>query len=308
MRLAGRPQQQRRRVHGTARHDDERRLDSTRLAVPVDFDRLDLPARGIGQQASREGVGPEGHGRLLQRLADAADLGVALRVDLARKRVTRVAEHATARLARPQYPERQRRRVQPQALELLDDRRDGGRVRHRLVRIRRPRRLRRIHAMLSAHVVQLLRSLVVRLERLVRDRPRRRDTVCVLDRLEVLATQPIEDAAPELRVAADAIVRVRPKRPAASIEPSLGDAVAKVLPHRLRIPVFVFLRDEITTFENEDAGGRTRQRLSDRPAAGPAADDDDVEAFVPHREEGRAPSTGPPSALRPVGRWRQSDP
>ena len=61
----------------------------------------------------------------------------------------------------------------------------------------------------AADVVEALGAIVVRRERLVIDRPGRRDAVDVLDRLEVLAAQPVEHAAPELRVAADAVVRVR---------------------------------------------------------------------------------------------------
>ena len=45
MRVVRRPQQQRGGVHRAARHDDERRLDTKRLAVPLDLDRLDLSRR-----------------------------------------------------------------------------------------------------------------------------------------------------------------------------------------------------------------------------------------------------------------------
>jgi hypothetical protein len=48
--------------------------------------------------------------------------------------------------------------------------------------------------------------------------------------------------------------------------------------------------------------------VGDRPAAGAAADDDDVEAFVPHPEGGRPPATGPPPAPRCAQTRRKSGP
>ena len=102
----------------TAPHDDddERRLDahaSRRRARPR-RPRPSCPrASVISRRAQR--AGPQRHVRRASRGPDAADLGVALRVDAARKRVAGVAEHAAVRLAGIDQPERQRRRVQPLA-------------------------------------------------------------------------------------------------------------------------------------------------------------------------------------------------
>ena len=68
----------------------------------------------------------------------------------------------------------------------------------------------------AVHFVHRFGAIVVRRERVVIDRPRRRDAVDVLDGLEVFRPQPVHHRAPELGVAADAVVRVRPERLAGS--------------------------------------------------------------------------------------------
>ena len=143
--------------------------------------------------------------------------------------------------------------MQAKLPQLGDDIRHARRVRNRLVRERSARDFRGVDAVLSAHVIQPLGALVKRLERLVVDRPRRRDAVHVLDRLEVFAPETVEDAAPELRVAADAVVRVRAKLAAALVEPAFRDPVAEILPDRFGAPVLLFLRNEVAAFEDEDA-------------------------------------------------------
>ncbi len=282
MRRAGGSQEQRRRVDRSAGDDEHGRIDSTRLTIPLHLDGLDRAAGGIGDEAARARVRPEADIWLLYRMTDAAHVGVALRVDLARERVAGVTEHAAAGLTGPQQPERQRRRMQAESLQLVNDVRHAGRVGNGLVRKRPARHFRRIDAVLSAHVVQALGPPVERLERLVVDRPRRGDAVDVLDRLEVFAPEAVEHAAPELGVPADTVVRVRLKLAAALIEPALLDPVAEMFPDRFRAPVLVFLRNKISALENEDARRGAGQRLRQRPAAGAAADDDDVVAFVPH--------------------------
>src|SRR6185436_8477928 len=112
--------------------------------------------------------------------------------------------------------------------------------------------------------------------RVVADRPGRRDAVGVPHLLEVLAAQPVEDAPPELGVAADAVVRVGTELAAVLVEPALVDAVAEVLPDRLRVPVLIFLRDEVAALEDERPGARAGERVRERAAACAAADDDDV--------------------------------
>ena len=100
----------------------------------------------------------------------------------------------------------------------------------------------------------------------------------MLDLLEVLAAEPIQHAAPELRVAADAVVRVGAELAAALVNPVFVDAVAKMLPHGLRIPVLCFLRDEVAALDDEDARAGARERMRNSATASTAPDDDDVEA------------------------------
>src|SRR6187402_2538260 len=109
--------------------------------------------------------------------------------------------------------------MQSEPAKTLDDLRDGGRVRNRRERIRSPRRFGWIDSRLATHLIKLLRSLVVRLERLVVDRPRGRHAIDVLDRLKIFAAQPVQHAAPELGISPNAVVRVWLKFAAVPVEP-----------------------------------------------------------------------------------------
>src|SRR4030095_2651296 len=91
-----------------------------------------------------------------------------------------------------------------------------------------------------------------------------------------LAPQPVPHAAPELRVAADVVVRVRIELASPFVEPHLSRAVAQVLPHGVGIPVRVFLRHEVAALDDQEPRAGRGEGVRDRAAAGPAADDDDV--------------------------------
>ncbi len=118
---------------------------------------------------------------MFERRQNAADLGVALRVDLARKGIARIAEHAAAGLAGPDETEWQGRRMQSLSLQFIDDGVDRRRVRNGWERKWPARRLGRIDAVLAVHLIEALGAVVERLERLVVDGPRRRDAVDMLD-------------------------------------------------------------------------------------------------------------------------------
>src|SRR5262249_19478895 len=109
--------------------------------------------------------------------------------------------------------------MQPLLAELLDDERHFGRVRYGLVRIGAPWRLGGIVTVRAPYVIQALGAIVVWCQRVVVNRPGRRQTVDMFDRLEVLPTEPVEHAAPELRVSADAVVRVRRELASAVVQP-----------------------------------------------------------------------------------------
>ena len=259
MTLGRRPQQQRRRVDGAAADDDGRGLDAFDATALLDLDGDDARAGGIREEPADERAGPQRDVGVRRRRIDAADLGVALRADPARERIARAAEHAAAGLARPADAERQMRRVQAESAQPLDDGGHARRVRHRRKRIRSVRRLRRIVADGAVHFVHRLGAVVVRRQRLVVDRPRRRDAVGVLEDAEILAAQPVEHAAPELRVAADAVVRVRRERLPFGVEPLLDGAIAQLAPHRFGAPVLRLARDAAAPFEHEDPRAASRR-------------------------------------------------
>ena len=98
----------------------------------------------------------------------------------------------------------------------------------------------------------------------------------MLSGLEVFTPEPVKDAAPVFRVAANPVVRVGRELFASSVEPAFLRPIAELLPHRFGIPVLVLLRDEIAALEEQDARAGRRQRMRHRPAAGAGADDDEV--------------------------------
>src|SRR4249919_3677742 len=98
MRVVRGSQQQRGGVDRAAGHEKQRRLDPKRLTIALDFDGLDFPPGGIGDQAAGVRIRPQPDIWPLYRVTDAADIGVALGVDLTGERVARVAEDAAVRL------------------------------------------------------------------------------------------------------------------------------------------------------------------------------------------------------------------
>src|SRR5436190_501934 len=99
--------------------------------------------------------------------------------------------------------------------------------------------------------------------------------------MKIFATKPVEHAAPELRVAADAIVRVRQELLTVAVDPAFGRPVAEMFPDLGRTPVLGFLRHEIATLDDEQPETGRSERVRHGAAAGAAADDDRVE--VAHR-------------------------
>ena len=201
-------------------------MDADHLTVPADLHRVDAASRRIGQQTLRRRIGPQRDVRPLDRRTNAAHVGFTLRVPLADKRVARVAENTAVIFANPEQAQRQWRGMEPLAPKLFDNGRHLRRVRHRRVWVRRTRRLRRILTLGASHVIQMLRTVVIRRQRVVVDRPRRRQAVDMFDRVEVLAAQPIEHAAPELGVPADAVMCIGGEFPSALVEPPFPGAIA----------------------------------------------------------------------------------
>ena len=158
--------------------------------------------------------------RVLERRPHADHLRVRLRVHEAREAVAGRAAYARAvghvRLVEQDAARRVERMV-------ARPRRGRRRAAGSAARARPPgtgtgalgRRLGRILAARAVHLVQLLGLRVVRLQLVVRDRPRRRDPVVMVQLAEVLLAESVERRAVELRRAADEVVDLRLERRAA---------------------------------------------------------------------------------------------
>ncbi len=162
-------------------------------------------------------------------------------------------------------------------VQLLDARfvADGGE------RVGRARlRLGRVGAALAVDAIQPLGLRVVRLEIVVRDRPRGRDAAGMAQLAEVLAPQPEQRRAVELGVAADVVVGVRMERGAAAVEPLLPGLVAAEDVHGARAPVVLLAPHVVAALDDENAFARGREAVGERAAARAAADHDHVVAAV----------------------------
>ena len=114
----------------------------------------------------------------------------------------------------------------------------------------------------------------------------------MLQILEVFSTQPIQHAAPELAVAADVVVAVGRKLTAIGVEPDFARLIPQLPPDRVRVPVLVFLWNEVAALDDQDPRRRLRQRVGECPTAGAAADNDDVVSLLPHHRAGTATAAG----------------
>ena len=165
-----------------------------------------------------------------------------------------------------------------------------------------PRGLGGVLAGGAVHLVQPFRPLVVRLEGVVVDGPGRGHAVDVRQLAEVLAPHPEQDAAPELGVPPDAVVRIGAERLAVAVAPLLRRLVAPVPPDRGGVAVLGLPRHEAAPFEEQDAGGGVGEGAGEGAPAGAGPDDDDVVTLARHRrsDSGRAPHVPPPAGACPA--------
>ena len=91
-------------------------------AIALDLDRLDLLPGRIGDEAQRARVRPHLDVCARERRLDAADLGVALRVNPAGEGIARAAQDAAAGLAGSNQPQRQVGGMEALTLQPVDDR------------------------------------------------------------------------------------------------------------------------------------------------------------------------------------------
>src|SRR4051794_30206638 len=97
--------------------------------------------------------------------------------------------------------------MMPRPYEVVRELLDPRLVLERGERVRTARvRLRRVLAARAVHLVLTLGEHVVRLELVVRDRPRRRKPVVVAELAEVFGAQSVERGSVQLRRSADEVV------------------------------------------------------------------------------------------------------
>src|SRR6185436_16623055 len=75
---------------------------------------------------------------------------------------------------------------------------------------------------------------------------------------------------------ADEVVHLRLERLVIGVVPRLDGLVLPVDEHGARVPVVLLPPEVVPPFEDEDLLARFGERMRERPAARPAADDDDV--------------------------------
>jgi len=125
-------------------------------------------------------------------------------------------------------------------------------------------------------LVEALRLPVVRLQFVVADRPSRRHAAPVFDLAEVLAPQPEQSGAVKLRIAADAVARMRMEHAAIGVPPHLRGVILAVDVDCFCAPVVFLTRHVIAALEKQNALAGRRQGIGERATTGTASNDDDV--------------------------------
>src|SRR6266699_1867145 len=155
-----------------------------------------------------------------------------------------------------------------------------GKPSHVLQRMQRNRgracRLRLALARLSMHAVDSFHRLIVGLQVLVADRPRRRDSSLVFDHSEVLAAEPLQGGAVDLRVPSDEIVDAWMERLARRIQPDLAWLVALLIEDCLGNPVLRFLWQVVATLQQQDTHATVAQRVGKGTATHACPNNEDV--------------------------------
>src|SRR5258708_40290834 len=134
----------------------------------------------------------------------------------------------------------------------------------------------------AMHLIHLLRLGVVRLHRLIADRPGGRDPVVMLKVAEILSAQPIKGRTIHLGGAPHEIVDTGLKGLAVLVLPDVSGDVAILDNHLFGTPILGLSRQPVAAFEQQDVLSQGSQMIGQRPAAGAAADDDDVIVSVAH--------------------------
>ena len=248
--------------------------------VPLDDDLSDGSAVGTRPEPDDPRVREQRDVRVLECGPHTQHLGVRLRMHETREAVAGRAADAgrERRVGLVEHdPARRMKRPVSRGREVVGELLDPWLVRHGGMRVRRARgRLGRVLPTRPVHVVELLRERVVRLQLLVGDRPGRRDAVVVLQLAEVLLAEPVQRRAVHFRCTTDEVMDSGLERLTLGVVPGVGRDVAVVDEHRLRDPVLELAREPVAALEQEDALAGRSKVTSERPAARPGSDDDDV--------------------------------
>src|SRR5581483_1658061 len=147
----------------------------------------------------------------------------------------------------------------------------------RRMRVRRAAaRLGGVFAGVAVHMIEPFGFAVERLQIVVADLPGRRDAAVVLDLAEVFLAQSEQRRAEKFGVAADVIVGVRMKLLAVLVVPFFFGLIFSLEIDRARVPVVFFSRHVVAALEDENLLAARRKLVGEGPAAGAAADDNNV--------------------------------
>ena len=237
-------------------------VERPRLAVLSVLDPANALAVGLDENAFRLRADAKLDIRMRERRLEAAGLGVHLAAARIGKRVPR-----RRRALQPGFDvdaERQRERMQADALHALANGGDRRFVGDRRMRIgRRMRGLGRIVAERAAHLIERLGAAVPGLHLLVGERPARRRAFRELGGGEILRPIADQDRAVELRVAADVIVIAGIERRARAVDPRLLGTKNAALKDRARVARVGTVRQRTSP--------RSRMRMRAPVGASPAA-------------------------------------
>src|SRR5579871_5549015 len=142
------------------------------------------------------------------------------------------------------------------------------------------RRLGRVFPTQAVNAIEFFGSLVIRLERVVLQRPCGGNAVGMPDLIEVSLPEPQEDSAIDLAVAADKIMQPRMKGLAIRTVPSLLCLIARIYEYGLAVPILAFSRQIATALEEEDALPGLRQAPRHGAATRTGADNDHIVMFA----------------------------
>src|SRR5581483_3086668 len=149
------------------------------------------------------------------------------------------------------------------------------------VRLCRPR-LGRVLTAKSVYMIELFGSLIIRLEGIVFNGPSRRNSIGVLDFVEVTLAQTKEDAAIDLAITTDKIVKSGTKFFSLRVVPGFHCLIPRVRKDGLAVPIFSFPRQIIAALQKEDSLSRLCQPPSHGASAWPRANNDHVIMFAAH--------------------------